>query len=44
MIRYFSCKYSSIIFNYFRTFVFVYPNKKEKPSSDIHTPNKHTYK
>jgi micrococcal nuclease len=42
MSRYFSCNYSSIIFNYFRTFTFVYPNKKEKPSSDIQTLNKHT--
>ncbi len=41
MSRYFSCNYSSIIFNYFRTFH--HNDKKEKPSSEIQTPIKHTF-
>ena len=42
MSRYFTCSYASIVFNYCRAFTFVYPKNKEKPSSDIQTPIKHT--
>jgi len=42
MSRYFSCSYASIVFNYCRAFAFAYPNNKEKTSSDIQTPIKHT--